>query len=173
MSRPSKSQTISTGKRKKSRPEWAQQVERLRRGMKFSQTALGNKLGFSAMAISRWERGVQEPPANSYIQLGNMVGDPWYFWGRAGLHSGDVVRVLPPAKPSKTGFYAPGLDIVTAGSGPLRRGKRPRLVAIPLLKVHAGTHGHRGDRAWKLHDLPAVDAIAAPSTWCPNPAKTA
>src|SRR5437879_11993451 len=97
MPRQFKSQSASAGKRKKSRPEWAQQVEKLRRGMKFSQTALGKKLGFSAMAISRWERGVQEPPANSYIQLGNMVGDPWYFWGRAGLHSGDVVRVLPAA----------------------------------------------------------------------------
>src|SRR5205085_12608751 len=72
------------------------------------------------------------------------------------------------------GFSAPELNIGTAASGALRKKTtRPRLVAIPLSKVHAGTHGHRGDRAWKLHDLPAVDAIAAPSTWCPNPAKTA
>src|SRR5947209_11871450 len=123
MPRRLKSQSQSS-KRSKARPQWAERVENLRRGMKFSQTDLGRKLGFSAMAISRWERGVQEPPADSYIQLGNMVGDPWYFWGRAGLHSGDVVRVLPTARPSKTGFYAPGLDIVTAGSGPLRKGKR-------------------------------------------------
>ena len=143
--------------------------------MKFSQTDLGKKLGFSAMAISRWERGVQEPPASSYIQLGNMVGDPncWYFWGRAGLDSGDVIRVLPAAKPEKHGFFAPGLDIVTAGSGPLRMKKRrARLVAIPLLKVSAGAHGHRGDKTLDLHALPAVDAIAAPGTWCPNPSKT-
>src|SRR4051812_4536301 len=158
-----------------SRPQWAERVENLRRGMKFSQTDLGKKLGFSAMAVSRWERGVQEPPASSYIQLGNMVGDPncWYFWGRAGLHSGDVIRVLPAAKPSEHGFFAPGLDIVTAGSGSLRvKHRRPRLVAIPLLRVNAGAHGHQGDRTMKLHDLPAIDAIAAPGKWCPNPSKT-
>jgi DNA-binding XRE family transcriptional regulator len=157
------------------RPQWAERVEHLRRGMKFSQTDLGKRLGFSAMAISRWERGVQEPPANSYIQLGNMAGDPkcWYFWGRAGLHSGDVIRVLPAARPSDHGFFAPGLDIVTAGSGPLRvKTRRPRLVAIPMVKVHAGAHGHVGDKVFKLHELPAIDAIAAPSTWCPNPSKT-
>jgi DNA-binding XRE family transcriptional regulator len=161
--------------RSTSRPQWAERVEHLRRGMRFSQTDLGNKLGFSAMAISRWENGVQEPPAESYIQLGNMVGDPkcWYFWGRAGLHSGDVIRVLPAPKLEQRGFSAPGLDLATAGSGPLRiKSRRPRLVAIPLLKVHAGAHGHKGHKTFKLHELPAIDAIAAPTAWCPNPSKT-
>ncbi len=143
--------------------------------MKYSQTTLGKKLGYSAMAISRWERGVQEPPANSYIQLGNMAEDSkrWYFWRRAGLRQGDVMRVLPLRMPSKTGFSVPELDIVTAGSGALRtKGRRPRLVAVPLLKVHAGAHGHPGNKTLKLHELPADDAIAAPKAWCPHPSKT-
>jgi len=40
------------------RPEWAQRVESLRRRLRLSQTALGKKLEVSAMAVSRWERGV-------------------------------------------------------------------------------------------------------------------
>lgn len=172
----SKSQsTVRSATRSASRPKWAERVENLRRDMKYNQATLGKKLGFSAMAISRWERGVQEPPAESYIQLGNMVGDPqcWYFWGRAGLHSGDVVRVLPSAKPAKHGFFAPGLDIVTAGSGPLQtKSRSSRLVGIPLLKVSAGAHGHKGDKVSRLDHLTAVDAIAAPSAWCPNPSTT-
>jgi SOS-response transcriptional repressor LexA/DNA-binding XRE family transcriptional regulator len=170
-----KSVSSRSASRSASRPQWAERVEHLRRGMKYSQSAMGKKLGFSAMAISRWERGVQEPPSKSYIQLGNMAGDPkcWYFWGRAGLHSGDVIRVLPEAKPERHGFFAPGFDIVTAGSGPLRISSvRTKLVAIPLLKVHAGAHGHKGDKSQNLHDLPATDAIAAPSAWCPHPSKT-
>ncbi|GAC1431724.1 MAG: hypothetical protein NVS1B11_01320 [Terriglobales bacterium] len=58
----------------------------LRHRLEMSQSELGKKLNASAMAVSRWERSVQEPPANIYIQLGNLTGDPecWYFWGRTG-----------------------------------------------------------------------------------------
>jgi len=31
---------------------------------------------YSAMAISRWERGEQEPSDRGYIELGNLAGDP-------------------------------------------------------------------------------------------------
>lgn len=143
--------------------------------MKFSQTELGDKLGFSAMAISRWERGVQEPPSRSYIQLGNMVGGPhsWYFWGRAGLDSGDVISVLPAAKPARPGLFAPGLDIVIGGNGSLRmKNRRARLVAISLFKASGGAHSQRGSKTLKLHELLAVNAIATRSNWCPNPSRT-
>ena len=48
------------------------------------------------MAVSRWERGVNEPPADCYIRLGILAGNPdcWFFWQRAGLHKSDVKRVL-------------------------------------------------------------------------------
>src|SRR6202171_6200466 len=77
--------------------EGASRIIALRRRMSVSQSELGKQLNSSAMAVSRWERGVQEPPANIYIQLGNITGDPecWYFWGRAGLSSDDLMRVLP------------------------------------------------------------------------------
>src|ERR1700735_1123838 len=79
------------------KPEWADTISTLRKREGMSQTAFGQRLHSSAMAVSRWERGAQEPPAHSYIELGNLAGDPacWYFWGRAGLRSEDVMRVMP------------------------------------------------------------------------------
>jgi hypothetical protein len=77
--------------------DWAAMVRQVREQVQLNQTSFGQRLHSSAMAVSRWERGVQEPPAGVYIQLGNLAGDPhcWYFWGRAGLHSEDVRRVMP------------------------------------------------------------------------------
>src|ERR1700730_19041521 len=81
-------------------PEWAAQVEKLRRRLKLSQSGLGQQLQYSAMAISRWERGIQEPPADCYIKLGELAGNPdcWYFWERAGLNSSTIMRGLPERK---------------------------------------------------------------------------
>src|SRR6202041_2984143 len=89
-SKPSKPRTAG-------RPEWATRISELRKELKLSQTSFGQKLQSSAMAVSRWERGVQEPPSHNYIEIGNLAGDPgcWYFWGRAGLRSEDVMRVMP------------------------------------------------------------------------------
>src|ERR1700761_1960781 len=79
------------------RPAWAARVLGLREHLGMSQSAFGQKLQSSAMAVSRWERGVQEPPSHSYLEIGNLAGDSrcWYFWGRAGLRSEDVLRVMP------------------------------------------------------------------------------
>jgi len=64
-------------------PEWSQKIANFRDSLKLSQSELGKRLGVSTMAVSRWERGMQEAPANIYIQLGKLAGDPlcWYFWG--------------------------------------------------------------------------------------------
>ena len=56
--------------------EWARRIIALRRRLQMSQSELGKQMNASAMAVSRWERGVQEPPANIYVQLGNLTGDP-------------------------------------------------------------------------------------------------
>ena len=67
--------------RKPGQTEWATRIIDLRHRLKLSQSELGKQLNASAMAVSRWERSVQEPPANIYSQLGNLTGDPecWYF----------------------------------------------------------------------------------------------
>jgi len=156
-------------------PEWAARVENLRRHLKLSQSGLGQQLQYSAMAISRWERGIQEPPADCYIKLGELAGTPdcWYFWERAGLKSSNVIRVLPKDKRIFPKSAFPDFDIVVAGSGnKVRSHKKTQLVAIPLLGVHAGTHGEKGDKVLDLSNAPAEDMIAAPAAWCPNPAST-
>ena len=156
-------------------PEWAEQIEKLRRRLNFSQSRLGQQLQYSAMAISRWERGLQEPPADSYIKLGDLAGNPdcWYFWERAGLKSADVIRALPLDKRLFPKSTFPDFDIVVAGSGTKKRSKvKTQLVAIPLLSVHAGTFGERGDNTLDLDKAPVEDMIAAPASWCPNPAAT-
>jgi SOS-response transcriptional repressor LexA len=161
--------------RRRAVPEWAKQIEELRQRLSLSQSRLGQQLQYSAMAISRWERGLQEPPADSYIKLGDLAGNPscWYFWERAGLKSADVIRALPAEKRVFPKSSFPDFDIVVAGSGgKIRSKKKSRLVAIPLLTVHAGTHGEKGDNTLDLNKAPVEDMIAAPEAWCPNPAST-
>lgn len=153
------------------RREWTEKICDLRRSLDLSQTSFGRQLHMSAMAISRWERGAQEPTAASYIDLGNLAGDPlcWYFWGRAGLRNEDVMRVLPNFRKRLGRNGVVRLKVVSAGSGN-RKAKIPQLVAVPLLKCIVASHGGRGDISPVLHDAPVESAIAAPNDWCPNPA---
>jgi len=153
--------------------EWAARIIALRRRMGVNQSELGKQLNSSAMAVSRWERGVQEPPANIYIQLGNITGDPecWYFWGRAGLHSGDLMRVLPAVRSRLREERLPNLQIVQAGAHTPRK-KGSHLIAIPVLPVVAATHGGKGDPEESLDQTRPETVLAAPSSWCPNPAYT-
>ncbi len=163
-----------TGKRQ-AIPEWAARIKGLRERLHFSQSTLGQQLQYSAMAISRWERGLQEPPADSYIKLGELAGSPdcWYFWERAGLKSSEIIRLLPKEKRIFPKSSFPDFDIVVAGSGAkARSNKKTQLVAIPLLSVHAGSHGDTGDKTLDLDQAPAEDMIAAPAAWCPHPSST-
>jgi SOS-response transcriptional repressor LexA len=156
-------------------PDWAEQIGLLRRRLNLSQSRLGQQLQYSAMAISRWERGLQEPPADCYIKLGDLAGNPgcWYFWERAGLKSSDVIRALPIDKRLFPKSAFPDFDIVVAGSGGKTRSKKKsQLVAIPLLTVHAGALGERGDDTLDLDKAPVENMIAAPAAWCPNPSST-
>ena len=71
------------------------------------------------MALSRWERGVQRVPANVYIQLGRLAGDPlcWYFWGCTGLCTVHVMRVLPAARQRLQRDGLAQIRVVHAGGG--------------------------------------------------------
>ena len=164
-----------TSIKRRAAPEWADKIEQLRRRLKLSQSRLGQQLQYSAMAISRWERGLQEPPADCHIKLGDLAGNPncWYFWERAGLNSSNVMRALPMDKKLFPKSFFPDFDIVVAGSGGKSRSKKKsQLVAIPLLTVHAGALGERGDDILDLDKAPVENMIAAPAAWCPNPSTT-
>jgi SOS-response transcriptional repressor LexA len=156
-------------------PDWARRISKLRLRLGLSQAALGKKLHYSPIAVSRWERGTSEPPARCWIQLGNLADDPdcWWFWSRAGLNSSDILRVLPGARRTLKGKQ-PKLEIVVAGSGQ-RTGTRlnkVKLVAIPVLPVHAATRGQKGDHHTDLNHIPSEEMIAAPEMWCPHPDDT-
>ena len=76
------------------KPVWATRIEKLRNRLGLNQTDFARQLNVSAMAVSRWERGVNEPPAECYIQLGKMAGPPdcWFFWECVGLTRADINR---------------------------------------------------------------------------------
>ena len=65
-------------------PESSQKIADFRTSLNVSQSEFAKRLGASAMAVSRWERAIQEVPANIYIQLGI-----WLVIRTVGI-SGDV-----------------------------------------------------------------------------------
>ena len=154
-------------------PEWARKIEDMRHGRKLSQQGFGNRLGVSAMAVSRWERGVAEPTGETYIRLGNLADAPlcWFFWKRAGLRLSDVTRVLPEAHERVTDNRIFDAQFVSAGNKKAAGFKKATLVVIPFLPVHAGTPGAQGDTS-DLTDIAAESVLAAPRDWCPNPPST-
>jgi len=77
-------------------PFWAKQIKSLRKKLGVNQSEFGKKLKCSSMVISRWERGLQKPPADCLIAMGKIAGPPsgWYFWKMAGIEPSDVRRML-------------------------------------------------------------------------------
>ena len=164
-----------TQKSKPSSPDWANPIRELRHKLRLNQVELGQRLHYSAMAISRWERGEQEPTDRGYIELGNLAGDPdcWYFWGRAGLHNENLLRVMPVLRERLQKSRFADFEVVRAGGGARKLSpEKLRLVAIPVLKAIAAAHGERGGHPSSLLAGPIESMIAAPKDWCPNPAAT-
>ncbi len=126
------------------------------------------------MAVSRWERGEAQPPADAYIRLGKLAGDPlcWFFWGRAGLNTADVIRVLPKARRRFLYDRSTDLQVVHAGARRETPSENAAFVAIPLFPVRAATPGELGDKVSDLDQLKPEAMLAAPAEWCPNPAST-
>lgn len=154
-----------------SRPEWSRQVEAFRHRLKLSQVEFAERLGVAPMSVSRWERGILKAPANVYIELGNLAGDPlcWYFWGQAGLRSEDVIRVLPAARDRLHENRKAGVLVVHAGHIKKPPAKPSDFIAIPYLSVHAGTPGESGDKGVDLEQVQPETMLVAPRSWCPNP----
>jgi SOS-response transcriptional repressor LexA/DNA-binding XRE family transcriptional regulator len=155
-------------------PPWAKAIRALRASLALNQSDFGSRIGFSAMAVSRWERGAQEPPSHGYIALGNLALDSscWFFWERAGLRSENVLRVLPATERKAVKVAIEDFEIVTAGVGSKRPEDKFQLVAIPLLNVAAGSQREQGDKRHLIDDAPIESMLAAPKDWCPNPAFT-
>jgi len=139
---------------KLARPEWAVQIERLRERLHLNQAGLARLLNVSPMAVSRWERAVNEPEAAYYIHMGTLSGDPdcWYFWQRAGLPASDLKRALRKPKTNKAGHSAI---------------EELEQHAIPVLGLTAGT-SQPGDNNPNLEQSPVVAKVMAPNSWSEN-----
>jgi transcriptional regulator with XRE-family HTH domain len=153
-------------------PDWSRKILAFRQALKLTQGELGKRLKTSAMAVSRWERGDAEPPGDAYIRLGNIANDPlcWFFWGRAGLSTADVMRVLPTASRRLRQARIATVQVVHAGA--VESLKPARFVGIPILPVRAAVPGAAGDDVSDLDQLKPEAIWAAPAEWCPNPAAT-
>jgi SOS-response transcriptional repressor LexA len=153
--------------REPARPEWATRLEGLRETLGLSQAALAKRLNVSAMAPSRWERGVHEPPAEVFVELGKLAGkrECWYFWERAGLTRRDVTTVLERPAPRRSTSH----KTLTVEIPSNAHTKTEKLVAIP---VYAATLpvGHIGPSK-VLRDTP-TQLVVVPRSWCPNPDDT-
>jgi len=141
---------MSRSGRKSSFPfqsDWAKRIVQLRKSAGLHQAAFGSIFHCSAMNVSRWERGISEPPSHTYVEMGTLAGDPlcWYFSERAGLRKEDLLRVMPRMQQRLRKLQTPSLEIVSAGSGAETRktNDKVQLVAIPVLKTVAATLGER------------------------------
>lgn len=87
---------------KLARPEWATTIEHAREALGLSQAGLARRLSVSPMAVSRWERGINEPSASIYITLGKSADsiDRWLLWGRVGLTREDLESALRDGSPA-------------------------------------------------------------------------
>jgi SOS-response transcriptional repressor LexA len=163
-------------KKKSTTSEWVPKILLLRKRLDLNQSEFASRLNYSAMALSRWESGTHEPTAEAYVQMGNLAEgkDSNWFWTRAGLKSADLSRLFPEGRALLHKVDFPEFEIVIAGSGGKRNGvkTKTKLVAIPVLAVHAGTHGAKGDQVLDLNQAEISEMIAAPALWCPNPSTT-
>jgi phage repressor protein C with HTH and peptisase S24 domain len=153
-------------------PEWATKITALREHLEINQAELARRMECSAMTISRWERGLLQPSAEHFIQLGNLGGktEAWFFWEMAGIEPAKMVQALS-ATSRKRRSNAPRLELARASAQSANPAHFPQVIGLPLLKGAVGALGTAGDRR-SLRTIPAAEMIGAPVSWCPNPAYT-
>lgn len=154
-------------------PEWTRQITDLRERLGINQAELARRMECSAMTISRWERGLLQPSAEHFIQLGNLgdKSEAWFFWEMAGIQPAKMVQALGGSR-AKKNLETPRLEVARAGAASVTAPKTSQVIGLPLLKAVVGAHGVPGDRRSSLRTIPASEIIGAPSSWCPNPGYT-
>ena len=159
---------------RESLPEWVSQITAMRERLGINQAELARRLECSAMTISRWERGLLQPSAEHFIQLGNLGNqtEAWFFWEMAGIQPAKMVEALDGPSRKKKSSASFTIEIVDEGRRAVQNPKPSRLIAVPLLKTVAGSHGTRGDKRSSLRSIPKAQIIGVPAAWCPNPTYT-
>ncbi len=153
--------------------EWVSQITAMRDRLGINQAELARRLECSAMTISRWERGLLQPSAEHFIQLGNLGNrtEAWFFWEMAGIQPSRMVEALGRGSRAKKSGRL-NLEIGDGEGRLLPIDKTSNTVALPLLKAVAGAHGTPGDKRNSLRAIPTSQMVAVPGAWCPNPTYT-
>jgi SOS-response transcriptional repressor LexA len=151
-------------------PEWAEHITSLRERLGINQAELARRMECSAMTISRWERGLLQPSAEHFIQLGNLgnKSEAWFFWEMGGIQPAKVVDALDGSRSKKAVELHRNNGRAASQKIELSR----KLTAIPLLRATVGTHGVPGDRRSSLRGVASSTTIGVPTSWCPNPSYT-
>jgi transcriptional regulator with XRE-family HTH domain len=155
-------------------PEWALQITAVRERLKINQAELARRMECSAMTVSRWERGLLQPSAEHFIELGNLgnKGEAWFFWEKAGIRAAKMADALSGSSRVRRSLDVPPLERASAGAKAVDVDKMPEVVGLPFLKGIIASHGEMGDKRMNLRTIPATEVMGAPAPWCPNPTYT-
>src|SRR5215472_6354854 len=93
-------------------PEWVSEIIALRERIGINQAELARRMECSAMTISRWERGLLQPSAEHFIQLGNLGNkhEAWFFWEMAGIQPAKMIEALGGSSRAKKPTEAPQMQ---------------------------------------------------------------
>lgn len=94
-------------------PDWAKQITLLRKNLNLSQAELAKRLDVSGMTCSRFERGIQAPSTDCYLELARLAGpsDGSHFWNMAGLRESDLQLMSHHMTPNRDRRIA---EVITA-----------------------------------------------------------
>jgi phage repressor protein C with HTH and peptisase S24 domain len=156
-----------------SSPQWAQHITALRERIGINQAELARRMDCSAMTISRWERGLLQPSAEHFIQLGNLGdrSEAWFFWEMGGIQASKVVDALDRPRTRKS-FEVPRSAMQRSRTSATSTEPSSGLTAVPVLRAVVGTQGSPGDRRSSLQGIAVSTTLGIPSSWCPNPSYT-
>ena len=139
-----------------------QRIQELRKQSNLSQEALGEKLGVSRQAVSRWEMDGAVPEVDKLIAMGRLFG----------VDLNDLLQVAQPGSAGEGEAQAPAPE----EKAPLRPARRRRLPALALLALALGlvaltfsfwrTTGELGDRLTALESR--VEELEARPTAAPR-----
>ncbi|HKC71871.1 MAG TPA: hypothetical protein VKB60_09620, partial [Terriglobales bacterium] len=109
------------------------------------------------MTISRWERGLLQPSAEHFIQLGNLgsKNEAWFFWEMAGVQASKMIDALGTSSGNGRRLQVAHIQRAKA----VFPDKTSQVVGLPLLKGVIGTHGVQSDRRSSLRTIPATQIL--------------
>lgn len=151
--------------------EWSERLRRLLKDLKVTQAGLADRLGVSPATVSRWLAGKNEPTAETYVALGNLVGKPEgnYFWERAGIDTSKLPDAALRQTLSSIRTSLKDFNLITGKKASQHISGGSNAVAIPLMNVTAFGDRVPPNENVRLSQASVEDVLIAPLAWCPHP----